>query len=175
MTNRLGSLILTITMLMTVACGGAGSAPGLDANRSDEDGLIRYGMPAGWTNTRISSGKHYTREDMPEDPTILQVAPREHHPSVSIEQFQEGTRGKHEIQGHAIVRESTTEKNGFTVWEAVYEAHVRGDDVIFHDFILFADGLLVEVSMGTRKQDYDSYVGDLVAVVNSVRQANPGR
>ena len=47
--------------------------------------------------------------------------------------------------------------------------------MIFHDFFLFADGLLVEVSLGTRKEDYDSYVGDLVAVVNSVRQANLSR
>jgi len=175
MTNKLGSLILTIAMAMTAACDGAGSASGLDANRSDEDGLIRYGMPEGWTNTRISSGNHYTREGMPEDPTILQVAPREHHPSVSIEQFQEGTRGKHEVQGHTIVRESTGDKNGFTVWEAVYAANVRGDDVIFHDFFLFADGLLVEVSLGTHEEQYDSYIGDLQAVVDSVRQANPGK
>ena len=175
MTNRRGSLILSIVMVTVVACGGADSAPGIEANRSDEDGLIRYGMPAGWTNTRISSGNHYTREGMPKDPTILQVTPREYHPSVPIEQFQEGTRGKHEIQGHAIVRESTTEKNGFTVWEAVYEAHARGDDLMFHDFFLFADGLLVEVSLGTRKEDHDSYVGDLLAVVDSVRQADPGK
>ena len=174
MTNRLGSLILSIVMATVVACGGADSAPGIEANRSDEDGLIRYGMPAGWTNTRISSGNHYTRAGVPEDPTILQVTPRVYDPSVPIEQFQEGTRGKHEIQGHAIVRESTIEKNGFTVWEAVYEAHARGDDLMFHDFFLFADGLLVEVSLGARKDDYDSYVGDLRAVVDSVRQANPG-
>lgn len=175
MTNKLRSLILTIAMVMTAACGGAGSAPGIDADRGDEDGLIRYGMPEGWTNTRISSGYHYTREGLPEDPTVLQVAPRKRHPSVSIEQLQEGTRGKHEIQGHAIVRESTKDKNGFTVWEAVYEAHVRGDDVIFHDSYLFTDGLLVEVSLGTNKEFYDTYVGDLLAVVDSVREANPGQ
>jgi hypothetical protein len=166
-------MILTIAMATSVACGGADSAPGIEANRSDEDGLIRYGMPEGWTNTRISSANHYTRADMPEDPTILQVTPRNYHPAAPIEQFQEGTRGKHEIQGHAIVRESTKVKNGFTVWEAVYEAHARGDDLIFHDFFLFADGLLVEVNLGTRKEDYDNYVGDLLAVVDSVRQANP--
>ena len=175
MTKRLGLLILTIAMATVVACGGADSAPGIEANRSDEDGLIRYGMPEGWTNTRISSGNHYMREGMPEDQTILQVTPREYRPAVPIHQFQEGTRGKHEIQGHALVRESLKEKNGFTVWEAVYQAHVRGDDLVFHDFFLFADGLLVEVSLGTRKEDYDKYVGDLVAVVNSVRQANLSR
>ena len=174
MTNRPGSLILIIAMTMAVACGGASSVPAIEADRTDEDGLIRYGMPEGWTNTRISSGNHYTREGMPEDPTILQVAPREHHPAVTIEQVQEGTRGKHEIQGHAIVRESTKDKNGFTVWEAVYEAHIRGDDVVYHDFFLFADGLLVEINLNTRKKDYDSYVGDLLAVVDSVRANNPG-
>jgi|GEM_PF-2977207 len=175
MTNRLGALILTVAMATAVACGGADSVPGIEANRSDEDGLIRYGMPEGWTNTRISSGNHYTRAGMPEDPTILQVTPREYHSAVPIEQFQEGTRGKHEIQGHAIVRESTKEKNGFTVWEAVYEAHARGDDLIFHDFFLFGDGLLVEVSLGTREEDYANYAGDLSAVADSVRQANPGK
>jgi hypothetical protein len=92
---------------------------------------------------------------------------------VTIEQVQEGTRGKHEIQGHAIVRESTTDKNGFTVWEAVYEAHIRDDDVIYHDFFLFADGLLVEINLNTRKKDYDSYVDDLLAVVDSVSANNP--
>lgn len=174
MKNRLGSLILTIAVSMMVACGGAGPAPEIAADRSDEDGLIRYGMPEGWTNTRISSGNHYTREAAPEDQSILQVTPRAYQTSVSIEQFQEGTRGKHEIQGHALVRESMAEKNGFTTWEAVYEANVRGDDVIYHEFFLFTEGLMVEVSLGTLKRDHDRYVNDLVAVANSVRPADPG-
>jgi len=168
------ALSLILAMILVAACGGTGSGSGIEANRTDEKGLIRYGMPEGWTNTRISSGNHYTREGMPQDPTILQVAPREHHPAVTIEQVQEGTRGKHEIQGHTIVHESTDDRNGFTIWEAVYAAHVRGDDLVFHDFYLFADGLLVEVNLNTYKKDHNSYVGDLRAVVESVIANKPG-
>jgi hypothetical protein len=172
MKKRRGVIPLVIAMALVAACGG--SAPGIEADRSDEDGLIRFGMPQGWTNTRISSGRHYTREGMPEDPTVLQVAPREHHPAVTFAQVQEGTRGKHEVQGHSIIRESTKDKNGFTAWEAVYEANVRGDDVVFHDVFLYTDGLLVEISLNARKNDYDSYVGDLLAVVESVRANDTG-
>lgn len=172
--NRPSAPVLIVAMTLVVACGGTGSGPGLEANRTDEEHLIRYGMPDGWTNTRISSGNHYTREATPEDPSILQVAPREHHSAVTIKQVQEGTRGKHEIQGHTIVHESTDEKNGFTVWEAIYEANVRGDDMVFHDFYLFTDGLLVEINLNTYKNLHERYVGDLRAVVDSVRANEPG-
>lgn len=173
MTKKYRSLILVILTTMAVACGNSSTGPAIEADRVDEDRLIRYGMPEGWTNTRISSGRHYTREGMPDDPTILQVAPRKNPSSVTIEMVQEGARGKHELQGHTIVRESTMDKNGFTRWEAVYEAYARGEDVVYHDFFLFADGLLVEINLNTREADHGSYVGDLLAVVDSVAANNP--
>ena len=41
MTRRLGSLVLTIVMATAVACGGADTAPGIEANRSDREEVIQ--------------------------------------------------------------------------------------------------------------------------------------
>ena len=63
-------------------------------------------------------------------PAILGVIPMRRGSAPSIEQVREGTAGKHEIQGHEMIREDISDMNGFTVWEAVYETETRGQDVV---------------------------------------------
>jgi hypothetical protein len=152
-----------------IACSGSDSGSVAEPNRTDSDGLIVYAMPDGWTNTRISTGDHFSREAQPDDPTVLGVVARKRHPSVSIEQIQTGTIGKHELQGHKLVEQSTTDRNGFTVWEALYEADIRGQSAVFHNYFLFSDDLQVEVSLNTPGNEYESLLPDLHTVVESVQ------
>jgi hypothetical protein len=162
-------LVLTSITVLLSAC----SNPDIPTNSTDSDGLVRYAMPDGWTNTEISGGDHYMRADI-EDSPMLAVVARERvqrEASPTILQVQESTKGKHEVQKHTLIEESTRTRNGFTVWEAIYEARPKGKDVIYHDVFLFTDALQVEVSLNAYPQDHKTFEADLRTVVESV-QAN---
>ncbi len=156
--------LLSFMVVLLAACSDAEVV----ANRTDSDGLIRYAMPDGWTNTKISSGDHYTRVGI-EDSPVLGVVARRRTSAPSIQQVQDGTKGKHEMQGHALIKESTRTHNGFTIWETVYEANLRGQEAVLHDVFLFSTSLQVEVNLNAPRQDHDKFVSDLLAVVDSVK------
>jgi len=156
--------ILMFVTFLLAACGDAG----IVANRTDSNGLVRYAMPDGWTNTNISSGDHYKRVDVEKSP-VLAVVARQRSSVPTIQQVQEGTKGKHEAQRHTLTKESSRTQNNFTVWEAVYVATLRGQEVIFHDVYLFSDALQVEVSLNASRQDHEKFEPNLQSVVASVR------
>lgn len=167
MNSNFELLIFTSITLLLAAC----SSPEIPTNSTDSKGLIRYAMPDGWTNTKISTGDHYTRVDI-EDSPILAVVARERvqrEAAPTIPQVQEGTKGKHEVQQHTLIEESTRSRNGFTVWEAVYEARPKGKDVVYHDVFLFTDALQVEVNLNAYPQDHEKFEPDLQTVVQSVQ------
>jgi len=156
--------VLTLMTLLLAACGGPDVVP----DRTDSDGLIRYAIPDGWENTSISSGDHYKREGIENSP-ILAIVARQRTSAPTNQQVQEGTRGKHELQGHALLDESTRMQNGFTVWEAVYEANLRGQEAILHDVYLFSDALQVEINLNASRQDHEKFIPDLQVVVASLQ------
>ncbi len=156
--------VLTLVTFLLAACGDVEVA----ADRTDSDGLIRYAMPDGWTNTKISSGDHYTRVDVEESP-ILAVVARQRTSVPTVQQVQEGTKGKHAVQGHTLIKESSRTQNGFTVWEATYEASQRGQAVVLHDLFLFSDALQVEITLNASRQDHEKFEPDLQAVAASVQ------
>jgi len=158
-------LIVTFITWQLTACGN----PGIERNRLDSDGLVRYAMPSEWTNTVISSGDHYTRVGESGDSPVLAVVARPRNSVPTIEQIQEGTKGKHVVQGHTLIEESTNEQNGFTVWEAIFEAKPRGQNVIYHDVFLFTDELQVEVNLNASRSDYEKLYPDLRFVADSVQ------
>ena len=173
--KRLGTVVIAVTIAWTTAaCSDAQQSSHIAVTHSDAAGLIEYGMPDGWTNTRISTGNHYTREGRPDDPAVLGVIPMRRGSVPSIEQVKEGTAGKHEIQGHEMIMEETSDMNEFSVWEAVYEAEIRGQDVILHDYFLFTDELQVEVHLNTTREEYEDFLPDLRTVVGSVRARSAG-
>lgn len=160
--------VLTSVAALLAACG----SPEIPTNQTDRRGLVRYAMPDGWVNTEISTGDHYTRAGV-EDSPILAVVARERvqrEAAPTIEQVQEGTKGKHEIQKHTLIEDSTRTQNGFTVWEAVYEAKPSGKDVIYHDVFMFTDALQVEVNLNGYPQDHEQFIPDLQTVVESLRR-----
>ena len=164
MNSKFKFFVLTFMTFLIAACGD----PQVVADRTDSDGLIRYAMPDGWTNTKISSGDHYTRVGV-EDSPVLAVVARQRTSAPTVQQVQEGTRGKHEVQGHTLIKESTRTQNEFTVWDAVYEASLRGQEVVLHDVYLFSDALQVEVTLNASRQDHEKFAPDLQAVVESVQ------
>ena len=173
--NRVGAVLAAALIVWSLAaCSDAQQSPQIEATHTDADGLIEYAMPDGWANTRISSGNHFTRDDRPDDPAVLGVIPMRRGSAPSIEQVQEGTAGKHEIQGHEMVMEEVSELNGFSVWEAVYEAEIRGQEVILHDYFLFTDELQVEVHLNAAREEYEDFLPDLRTVVGSVRARSAG-
>lgn len=163
--NRL--LVLSSMILLLASCTDAEVV----ANRTDSDGLIRYAMPDGWTNTTLSSGDHYTRVGIENSP-VLGVVARQRKSAPTVQQVKDGTKGKHELQRHVLIKESTRKQNGFTVWETVYEANLRGQEAVLHDVFLFSDSLQVEVNLNTPQQDYEKFVSDLRTVVSSVKVRN---
>ncbi len=166
MNRRTGLFVLTLLILLLGAC----DKPEVVTNRTDSGGLVRYAMPDGWTNTEMSSGDHYTRVGIDNSP-VLAVVARRRTSSPTVEQVQEGTKGKHEMQSHALLKESSRTQNGFTVWEATYEANLRGQEVIFHDVYFFSDALQVQVYLNASRQDHEKFAPDLQAVVESVQVA----
>jgi hypothetical protein len=125
-------------------------------------------MTEGWTNTKISSGDHYTRVGAEESP-VLAVVARRRTSAPTVQQVQAGTKGKHEAQGRTLISESSRTRNGFTVWEAVYEANLRGQEVVLHDVYLFSDALQVEITLNASRLDHEKFESDLQAVAASVQ------
>ena len=163
-----------LTVWSLAACSDTQQSPQIEATHADSDGLIEYAIPDGWTNTRISTGNHFTRDDRLDDPAVLGVIPMRRGSVPSIEQLKEGTAGKHEIQGHEMIMEAVSELNGFSVWEAVYEAEIRGQEVTLHDYFLFTDELQVEVHLNAAREEYENFLPDLRTVVGSVRARSAG-
>lgn len=161
-------LVLNMMTLTLFGCGGGSPCADIEPNQRDSKNLVEYSIPAGWTNTRISTRNHFTREGRPNDATVLGVVATTLHSSITIEQIKEGTTGKHELQGRTRISEVDRSMNGFTVWETVYEAKIRTQEVIFHDIFLFAKNLQVVVNLNTTKTNYQSYLPGLLAVADSV-------
>jgi hypothetical protein len=95
-------------------------------------------------------------------------------PSLTIDDIWSGTQGKHEIQNQVLIEEKTTSMNGFEVREAVYEAEVRGQKVVYHDMFLFQDSIQMQMSLNAARDVYGSYLGDFRAAVGSVRPLSDG-
>lgn len=172
---RIGAaIVFIVTTSALVACGDSQSFSQIEATESDADGLIEYAMPEGWTNTRISSGNHFSRADEIDDSAILGVVPRKRGSAPSVDEVRIGTTSKHEFQGHKLITEETSNMNGFFVWEAVYEAEIRGRDVILHDYFLFSEELQVEVHLNAARERYEEFLPDLRTVVGSIRARSAG-
>ena len=164
MNSKINFIVLIGAIILIVACDNTEVV----ADRVDSDGLIRYAMPGGWENTKISSGDHYTRVGVEGSP-VLAVVARQRTSAPTVQQVQEGAKGKHELQGHSLTTESTRMQSGFTVWEAVYVTSQRGQEIVLHDVYLFSNALQVEINLNASRQDHDKFVPDLQAVVKSVQ------
>jgi hypothetical protein len=165
-----------LVLFFVIACVlAACDSQQIATNQVDSKGLVSYFMPEGWTNSRISSGNHYTRVGRPKDPTVMSVQTVPGPNSLSIEQIIENRKGKLEMQGFTEVRSSDREERGFVIWEGVFEGERRGEAVIWHDHLFFSHELSFEVNLIARQQEFEEYLPDLLTVLESVRLAEPGQ
>ncbi|XOV83495.1 MAG: hypothetical protein ACFHXK_22005 [bacterium] len=164
MTSFKGKLLLLVfsTLMVTVTTAA-------DERRTDPDKLVSYIMPLEWNNTHFANGRHFQRADNPANKAILAVVPEVRDEYMTLEQTRSGRSRVHEIQGRKQVYSAVKQINEFEVWEAIWEANIRGDDVIMHDFMMFSDTRLVEVHLIASTVDYPEFLPDLRKVVASMR------
>lgn len=164
-------VLLFLALLAAAGASPAENSAGdsAEVRRTDPDNLVSFRLPALWNDDHFANGRHFQRADRPDDKAILAVLAelREHYPT--LEQIRTGRTGVHQTQGHRQVSSDEKQINGFDVWEAVYTANVRGDDVIMHDFMMFSDTRFIEVHLIAAEADYETYLPDLLAVVDSMR------
>jgi hypothetical protein len=141
----------------------------VEPNSEDSRALVSYFMPEGWVNTRLGTGDHYTREGGPKNPTVLGVIAHRRPSAVTMSFVMTNRAGKHDVQGHTKIEVKEYSKNGFTVWEGVYELKHAGRQAIWHDHMMLIDGYMVEVHLIAPKDEYAQYAHDLQTVVDSVR------
>lgn len=173
MTIKTRSLTL-LCLLGLVACGGTVGGDSLPRDKVDRNGLVEFGTPAGWNNEDSNSGRHFSRNDPAEDQAMIYVDALDRPPSLGVDFIWEQTKAKHEIQEQVLKGETARNANGFDLREAVYEAEVRGQNVIYHDVFLFRDKLQVQMSLNAASDVYPAYVDDFLAMVNSVRPLDAG-
>lgn len=157
-------MLLVVLAALTASCAVAS-----DARISGHKDLVTYVMPSGWNNERFANGRHYQRADDPDNKAILAVMPEVRDEYMTLEQTRTGRTGVHEVQGHKQVYSAETQINEFEVWESIYAANIRGDDVIMHDFMMFSATRVVEVHLIAGVEDYQAFLPDLRAVVASVQ------
>ena len=162
-------MLLPLLLSILPAFTGSGAARADDASRTDPKNLVKYTMPAGWTNDRMKNGRHYTRVGLPEDPNMLAVIPELRDAYMTMEKMRAGRQSVHAAQEHRQISEKMSSFNGFEVWEAVFEATIRGQPVVMHTYLLISDTLMVDVHLNASKDVYARYLPDLRKVVRSVQ------
>lgn len=166
------SIINALLLVAVVFIGFSGVA---QAERLTEPkGLVTFDMPDGWSNDRFKNGRHFTRAGSSDDPNILGVVPEERDTYMTLEAMSEGRKKVIAMQEQRQVFEKVTRINGFDVWEFVAEAHIRGQDVVLHTYLLFSDALMIDVHLNASKPVYKEYLPDLRSVVQSVVDTGKG-
>lgn len=165
-----------LTMFALCACAESDSefASGLTPDRTDRKGLVEFAVPSGWNNDESGSGRHFRRENPEENQAIIYIDALQRPASLKIDVVWEQTKGKHKIQDQVLTQENSSMLNGFELREAIYQANVRDQDVMYHDVFLFTDDLQIEMSLNAAADVYDGYVGDFRATVGSVRPKTSG-
>ena len=165
MNTRITSIVLTAITLASIGLIFSASAERV----SEPRGLVTFDMPDGWSNDRFGNGRHYTRAGSSDDPNILAVVPERSDEYMTLEKMSEGRKQVNAAQDHRLISEKTHRMNGFDVWEAVHEANIRSQDVVFHTYLLFSDTFMIEVHLNASKDVYSQYLPDLRRLVRSVR------
>lgn len=138
---------------------------------SDPKGrVLSYVLPAGWDNERFNNGRNFTRTGILDDSNILGVIPRERDAYSTLENIRRDRSAVNAVQNHIQRSSKVYDLNGFQVWEAIYDAQIRGRNVVFHDVMIFSDNLMIEVHLNASKPVYESYLPDLQTVVLSMRE-----
>lgn len=141
---------------------------------TEPKGLVTFDMPDGWSNDRFKNGRHFTRTGSSDDPNILGVVPEERDKYMTLQAMSEGRKHVTTMQDQRQVFEKVTRMNGFDVWESVTEANIRGQDVVFHTYLMFSDALMVDVHLNASKPVYKEYLPDLRSLVQSVIDTGKG-
>lgn len=168
--QNLSRLLLAVAATCALlACGETSSAERLTADRTDRDGLIEFGIPAGWSRTGTGERNlHFKRDDPAENQIMIGIAAFG-RPALSNDDLWVNLKGKHEIQGHALVEEKSTTMNGFEVREGTFSAEVKGQTIVYHNVFLLTDMLWVDLNLNADQKMYESYLSDFRAIVGSVR------
>ncbi len=165
MNTRLISLLLTAIVLTVIGLVFSASAERL----GEPKGLVTFEMPGEWSNDRFGNGRHYTRDGSSDDPNILAVVPELKDEYMTLETMSKGRKQVNLAQDHRLVSERVHRINGFDVWEAVYEAEIRSQNVVFHTYLMFSDTLMIDVHLNASKDVYKTYLPDLRRLAHSVR------
>jgi hypothetical protein len=150
-------------------------AQSVATNQVDSKGMIAYYIPEGWTDERLNSGDHYTRDGLPDDPSVMsvQVVPGPMGKRTTAEIIK-NRKGKLEQQGFAEIKSSEAQGRDFYVWQGIFEGERRGEGVAWRDYLFFGDDFYFEVNLIAPTQVIDEYVPDLLTVAESVQLAEAG-
>ena len=167
---------LTLSYLLLALAGCSGDAPSVaePPNTQDGEGLVEFFLPPGWVRLPSSRSSRFVPDGADRENAMLGVVPEELYPSYDIATFWANTKGKHEIQGQSLVRESSSTLNGFELREAVYEAQRNGQTVVYHDYFLFSDALQIELHLNATEDAHRRLSADLQTLAASVRELPRG-
>ena len=157
------SICMALLMVMI------GSNVAQTENLTGAKGLVIFNIPDGWDNERFQNGRNFTRAGLPDDPNILGVVAERRDAYMTMDAMRAGRKQVYAAQGWRVVFEEVSRINGFEVWEAVNEANIRDQDVVFHHYLMFSETLMVDVHLNASKNVYVDYLPDLRSLVNSIR------
>jgi hypothetical protein len=154
-----------------LACAESGAAERLSPDRSDRDGLIEFGMPVGWVDAGNPASRNlrFKRADPAQDQVLIGLTTLPRSSLLSSDELWQNLKGKHEIQGHVLMQEKASTKNGFEVREGTFRAEVRGQSMVYHNVFLLTDSLWIDLNLNAAEGVYKTYLSDFQAIVASVR------
>jgi hypothetical protein len=167
-TASISSLLVSLLVALS-ACGdnavGTVEAP----NTRDSESLVEFYLPPGWSLLSGSQKSRFVPEGAQRENAMLYVIPRERYSGEVTDTVWQNTKAKHEIQGHQLVSEESSETNGFAIREAVYEAERNGQALIYHDYFIFSEDLQIEASLYATQQAHQHYAPEFETLTRSIR------